>query len=303
MRPFSILTANGGTDTVSNIKNAFAVARNAYIDWITNPRMFLFLIVIMIMINSYVTPLLNVAKYGVNSPLNAFEAFLTVCCEPRIVSTIFSLFFIVLICDFPKTSANDTFVLVRTSKINWIAGQVLFAFFAAFSYIAVMFTAITLYTAPSSFFSNGWSTVTRVLDEDATLGTTFRLPAGVYSTMFNHSSPMDALFNSVVLMMLNFTALAMIILLFNLKGKKILGIVTAGTVVLCGWLFKNINSGVQWLFPMSHSMITCHNTSVIKLVPLWQSYVYFLIVLAAFIALAVMFIDKYSFRFNDSSNS
>lgn len=286
----------------SDIKKVFAIARNAYFDWITNPRMFIFFFVVMVMINSYITPLVNCAKYGVQSPLNSFEGFLAVCSDSRVVGTIITLVFIVLICDFPKMSANDTFVLVRTSKTTWILGQSLFAFFAAFSYIAALFIAVTLYIAPFSFLTNGWSTVTRALAEDAGIALEYGVSAGVYEQMFNHSRPLDALINTIVLMTLSFTMTAMIIFLFNLKGKKILGIVTAAAITAAGLLLINLKNEVQWIFPMSHSMIVMHNTTVIKLVPLWQSYAYFLVLLAALVALAVMFIDRYSFRFNDESN-
>lgn len=284
------------------IKRVFAVARNAYIDWITNPRMFLFFFAAMVVINSYITPLPECAQAGVNSPLNIFEGFLSLCSNTHIISTIFSLLFIVLICDCPKMSANDTFVLVRTSKKSRIAGQIIFAFFASLTYITALFAVITLYTAPHSFFTNAWSTVTRTMDGDKDMAREFGVVAPIYSNMFNHSHPVDALINSVALMTLSLTVIALIILLFNLKGQKILGIVAGISLVATGYTLISMRHITQWLFPMAHSMIVTHNTPVIKTIPLWESYAYFFAVIAALTALAVMFINKYSFRFNDSSN-
>lgn len=287
----------------SDIKKAFIIARNAYFDWVTNPRIFLFFLAVMVIINSYITPILNYARNGAASPLNIWEGFLSICSDARVVGTILILVFLVLMCDFPKMSANDTFVLIRSSKTTWVMGQTLFAFFAALSYVAALCLVVSLYTAPFSFFKNGWSIPVRLLSEaESSVVNQYGISACVYKNVFNHTRPMDALFHSIVLMTLALMALAMIILLFNLKGKKMIGVVTAAVVTVVGYTLLFLKSDFQWLFPLSHSIINSHNTSVMKVVPLWQSYVYFFIVLAAFIALAAVFIDKYSFRFNDSTN-
>ena len=122
------------------VRKILSTARTEYVKWITNPRMII-LGVMLIFINDFaVSPLLKNAE-DMNSPLNILEPFIAVA-NSQLLILIIPAVYLTLISDFPRTDGNTLFFLLRTGKLNWLLGQVLFVIMTIFTFVGVVFAGM-----------------------------------------------------------------------------------------------------------------------------------------------------------------
>lgn len=116
-----------------SVRKILSVGKTEYVKWIANPRITLF-IAMNIFVYDYATKVLIDNAERMGKPLNILEPFITIC-NSNILLFIMPIIFLALISDFPKTDGNSMFYMIRTGKINWVLGQLLFAIMSSVSYV------------------------------------------------------------------------------------------------------------------------------------------------------------------------
>jgi hypothetical protein len=192
-----------------------------------------------------------------NQPINILEPFIAVGNSGFIV-LILPIVFITLLSDFPKTDGNSMMVLIRTGRINWFIGQLVFALMSIITFMLLLLVSTMISVSSHAFFANGWSLVATDYDyyfpEEAGTVASSLLPANLYNQM----SPYQAACGTALFLMLYFMLLASILLCFRVYKHKRLGFFTNGILIAVGAALCSLKTPFMWALPMAHSIIWLH---------------------------------------------
>lgn len=278
-----------------SLHKILSVAKTEYIKWITNPRMII-VIVMMVFIKSVaIDPLLeNSAE--MNSPLNMLEPFIAVG-NSGLVLLILPIVYMTLMSDFPKVDGNAIFYMIRTGKVNWLIGQILFSISAIITYISAVLIGSILPLFGKAFWANGWSLVTKqyeILFPEKAGGIAAEL---LPKSLYNQLPPFSAAIQSYILIALYLFALSLIMILFYLFGAKVLGTLTNGAIISIGVALTSIKTSAMWLLPMANTIIWLHHTSYFRepIKPISYSYIYFVVLILVLLILCIFAVRKSNF--------
>lgn len=94
-----------------SLKQIFSVFKREYTEWITNPRMLVCLVVLVMIREIVILPLKNYA-FTLAQPINALEPVIAVA-NSGIMLLLIPLVYLVIMADFPRVSGNTYFYLLR----------------------------------------------------------------------------------------------------------------------------------------------------------------------------------------------
>lgn len=277
-----------------SLRKILSVAKTEYIKWVTNPRMILFVAMITFVYDYIVKVLIeNSDKMG--KYINVIEPFIAIGNSPFLLFVI-PIIFLALISDFPKSDGNSMFYMIRTGKVNWMLGQLLFAIYAGVSYIVAIFAVSCLCIMKKAYIYNAWSdVVTKYFiefpDEKNIISEL------INERLYNNLLPNQALLHTSVLVIFMIIIIALVQLLAFSYSKKILGLLLNITV-LCVGIGSTIFEGViKWVFPVSNAITWMHYDDIFKkpVVPIVNSYMYFGIILLVLIIWNIFAIKRYDF--------
>lgn len=277
-----------------SLRKILSVAKTEYIKWVTNPRMILFAAMI-IFVYDYIVKVLIENSDKMGKYINVIEPFIAIGNSPFLLFVI-PIIFLALISDFPKSDGNSMFYMIRTGKVNWMLGQLLFAIYAGVSYIVAIFSVSCLCIMKKAYIYNAWSDVTtkyfiKFPDEKNILSEL------INARLYNNLLPNQALLHTSVLVIFMIIIIALVQLLAFSYSKKILGLLINITV-LCVGIGSTIFEGViKWFFPVSNAITWMHYDDIFKkpVVPIVNSYMYFGIILLVLIIWNIFAIKRYDF--------
>lgn len=278
-----------------SVNKILAVTKTEYIKWICNGRMFLLVILWVFMKECAIEPLLE-RSVKMNQPLNFIEPFLAVG-NSGIMVLILPLVYLTLISDFPRVDGNTILFLPRVGRYNWLIGQILFAVCSFHSFLLFVLAGSVLPVMNKAFVYNGWSLV--VSDYEVQ----FPESAGSYASelipknLYNQMPPYKAAIMTYLFLTVYMMILAMIMILFQIWKKKILGFFFCGAVITFGTAFCAIKSSLMWLFPMAHSILWLHYSDYHRkmLMSLEGSAGYFCLWIAILVITCFMSIKRMNF--------
>lgn len=277
-----------------SLRKILSVAKTEYIKWLTNPRMILFAAMI-IFVYDYIVKVLIENSDKMGKYINVIEPFIAIGNSPFLLFVI-PIIFLALISDFPKSDGNSMFYMIRTGKVNWMLGQLLFAIYAGVSYIVAIFAVSCLCIMKKAYIYNAWSDVTTKYfiefpDEKNIISEL------INARLYNNLLPNQALLHTSVLVIFMIIIIALVQLLAFSYSKKILGLLLNITV-LCVGIGSTIFEGViKWVFPVSNAITWMHYDDIFKkpVVPIVNSYMYFGIILLVLIIWNIFAIKRYDF--------
>ncbi len=277
------------------LSTVWFVARSEYVRWVTDPRMIIVLIMLVV-INGLVTqPLMDRAeKFG--APLNLFEPFIAVTNSPILLLLIPSVFF-VLMSDFPSSSSNMYFLINRTGKLKWLAGQLLFALMAAVSFVAVIFIGTSLFALPNSFIGSDWSDVTRLymshFPQEYDSFVSQLLPPNLYNQVYLY----ETLPATCSLLVLYLFSICSMLLVFKMLKLKTAGLLASVAVLGAGVTAFSAYSALMWIFPTANMVVWVHFQEILaaQVFPLWASYLYFAVFIVVMVTLGALALKKTNF--------
>lgn len=279
-----------------SLKKSFSVAKTEYLKWATNSRMIIILVMFVFIKTVVIEPLTERCA-DINMSLNILEPFISVC-NSGLVLLIIPLVYITLISDFPRTDGNTLFFIVRTGKLNWFIGQIIFFFFSVVSFIGSIFIGTTVLILNKGFWGNRWSDVVTRYDK------LFPEKAGGFASelitpnLYNHMTPFEAAFKSYLLVILYMFILALILLLFNCLKIKFAGLITAGSVIAIGTALCALKSKYMWYTPMANSIIWIHNKIYFReeIKDITYSYFYFAVLIITLIGISLTCLNKLTYE-------
>ena len=277
-----------------SLRKILSVAKTEYIKWVTNPRMILF-VAMIIFVYDYIIKVLIENSDKMGKYINVIEPFIAIGNSPFLLFVI-PIIFLALISDFPKSDGNSMFYMIRTGKVNWMLGQLLFAIYAGVSYIVAIFAVSCLCIMKKAYIYNAWSdVVTKYFiefpDEKNIISEL------INARLYNNLLPNQALLHTSVLVIFMIIIIALVQLLAFSYSKKILGLLLNITV-LCVGIGSTIFEGViKWVFPVSNAITWMHYDDIFKkpVVPIVNSYMYFGIILLVLIIWNIFAIKRYDF--------
>ena len=264
------------------LRKIWGVARTEYIGWITNPRIIILGVLLIFIKTLAIDPLAARAeKFG--DTMIVFEPYIAVG-NSGALTLFMPLVFLVLLSDYPKLGGNSMFYISRTGKKNWLCGQIIFLIMAIITFICAVFLASMLFSG--GHFGTEWSEAVRKY--------TARFPneAGNFdshllpSNLYNQIPMMRAIGQTSVLLAAYLLALALIIYLLKILFSSSAGLAGALLVMALGTATTSLYSPIKWAFPTANTIIWLHYTEILSepIYPMWASFLYFGILLAALIA-------------------
>ena len=280
----------------SLLRKSILTARTEYIKWITNPRMLIALMLVVVIRSLAIVPLLERAE-KMGEPMNIFEPIIAVGNSGMLVMFMPAVF-LVLMSDFPVIEANSLVYAARSGKKSWFWGQIFFMTSSILTYLCGLFVLVGICSASKSFIGLEWSESTRYyvfrFPEDIDSFAASLLPPNLYNQV-----PLGmTLFYTFSLLFLYLFSLMLIIMLFKLLQCRSVGIFVAFFVVACGVVTCAVKTDAMWAFPMANSIIWLHYTEILRepIYPIWASYLYFAVLIAILLIANRKLLNKINFE-------
>ena len=221
-----------------------------------------------------------------------------------------SLLLILLFSDMPFLGVGVPYYLMRTNRIKWMAGQVLYICLATFLYMSFVLVSSIVICAKNAFPGNMWSETGAILGYSPA-GKAVALPSTV-KTM-EMSTPYECMMTIFLLMLLYTLLCVFIMFVLNIRKGKFWGIGGVFTFSIYGFLlnpqlFKDAlkltdeqmyiaNVATGWGSPLQHATYHMHNFGYDLLPRLWMTYsIYGVLILTCFL-IAFFSMKRYNFRF------
>ncbi len=279
-----------------NARKIVLHARMEYSLWLTNPRMSI-LLVLLVLIHSMVIQPLAQAGGQIGVRFHLLEP-LAALCNSTLILLILPLGFLILMAGFPRMDRGFLLQLYRVGRLNWVLGELLYLCMAAGTYLGVVLLGTALCSLPyAPITSPGWSAVATdyvdILGESALKSAIALLPKNLYQQM----GPGAAVAGSFLLLFLCLVLMGAILLAASLLRINSLGIAVDAALLLVGAGFVILDSPWMWGFPCAHALIWLHYNPYFRtpVCPLWVSGLYFLLGAALMTTLACVTAKQRSF--------
>ena len=257
------------------VHQIFCVASVEYKRWITSTKMLLLLLITVYMKQQLIEPLLELTD-NTGGCLQVFEPGIAFMGSSNMMFFL-PLIYLLVMGDFPRQDSSTIFVMNRVGKKGWFWGQLLFGIMAAGTVLTGMILVITLWCVGRLNWNNGnWSdAVTKYYQE---VGSDFKFNL-ITGRIYNQTNPVPAFFHSFCLVFLMLFMLSVLLLLFTVCGKKMLGFGICGFGAVVGNSLAIFETRpLMWFFPMAHTQIRLRHELLFdgESVSLYGSYIYFL---------------------------
>lgn len=294
-KTYTFKELNKKSDTNMSIKQSFQIATSEYVKWIKNPKITLIFMMLIFIYDMFVSKMIS-ASSELNTNICFFEPFIAVC-NSIILILVIPAMYLGIMGDFPRVDGNSMFYLLRTGKINWIAGQIIFSIMTAITYMFFVFIGIT---APAVFkceYKNSWSDVTTKYIKYFPEKSENIVAKLIDGRLYNNILPLKAVIMTFTLMVLYMVLINMILMVGFTIGKHSVGIVVSAALICISCASVEFNTGLKWFLPTANVLPWQHYDEIYKkhIFNMSYSYTYFIILIIVLSILSSILIDNYDF--------
>lgn len=248
------------------------VFRVEYLQWITNPKLLMFVVLLVFIRELVILPILRAAQL-METPINMWEPCIAVG-NSGIILLFLPVFYIMLMSDFPKLNNNMFYFIPRVGRKNWFAGQLLFQAAAAATYLLIIIVSTLLQVMHNAYSLNGWSLVaTRFSASEfaSQVDMANLIPLNLYYQM----PPLKAFAYTYILLFLYLSLWSCVMLIGFMFGKKVWSFLLSIIIIAAGMGFVALRSSYMWFFPSAHAILWVHCQSYYRkfIFPPWLSLV------------------------------
>ena len=279
---------------MNKIKTIWNLSRMELMQLMRSTKMII-LALFAIFINIQIITPLRALSITMQHKLSIFEPFAAIG-NSGVVVLILPLFFITMMADFPREGESRYFYQIRCSKRTWVMGQIVYGVECSILLTVFVFAASILlsldFISWSPDYSYAVTSYVALFPERAGEYVVQLIPENLYNQI-----PLSvAVVHTALLLILYFTMLAMLILVFSLVKKKIAGLFLDGIIILLGTIACAGRMAYMWVFPMAHTITWLHYAEYQSkpVLPLCDSYLYFSVINAAFIVLSIIISKRYN---------
>lgn len=153
---------------------------------------------------------------------------------------IFTLPVVLLFCSAPFTDRNQTFVFMRTGRIKWLCGQILYIIIASAVYYLFIIAVSLLLTVFFGGFSLEWGKTLTMLATSQNLGWGGALSVDASYMVITFFTPLQAVWFTFLLSWLGAVFIGLTIFAFNLiSGTRYVGVFAASFFVALSSMVAN----------------------------------------------------------------
>ena len=239
-----------------SVRAMFLCVRISLSKLVTNPKTYVLRAVMLVFHYYSYAHLASIARhYGVSVTPWVFPFYMS---NPQML-VIYGGLCILLFCDAPFLDAYSQFVIARTGRRTFIAGQMLYIVVAAFLFTVSMLLMSLLYILPVMEWSLDWGTLLNTLAQGEVnvreqVGVS--LSIGVSEELVTLVTPVRATATAFVCMWLVTAFLGMVMSFFNVVVKKMSGIAVVGVLEVLSyfsvyWGAMTIGTWLVFISPVS----------------------------------------------------
>jgi len=203
---------------------------------------------------------------GLSQYVSAIDVSITPWVFPHILSNptvimVYGCFVTLLFCDAPFIDKYMPFVVIRSGRLNWLLGQLMYIILSGLIFTMLFFVVSLIALIPNLSFSLEWGTVLKTLSINPEAAFDYRVMIFVNENIIRMFSPLKALFISLGLFWLVSVFIGVLIFCFNGVIRKMSGLVAAGTLVFISYFSVYLGSllfgiGIYYFSPLSWSSIS-----------------------------------------------
>lgn len=157
----------------------------------------------------------------------------------------YGAFTLLLFCDAPFIDNHTPFIIIRSGRLSWLNGQILYIGMASFIYTMFFLFASISVLLPNLVFSKDWGIIVKTLVADSSAGAKYNLALTIFfnEIIIKNFTPLQATLISCGLFWLTTVFTGLVIFTCNLLIGKASGLFAAGSLVCLTYF-----SGVQGRF-------------------------------------------------------
>lgn len=270
-----------------SIKAVFQITKSEYRRMITDPRNIVVLSMYLVFYEMILKTLIQMGQ-KMGKPIQILEPFLALC-SSEAVMIMLPLVFIIIISDFPRTDHNFRFYIIRAGKLNWMLGQMAYAFLASVTYMAAAVLMTGILALPYSYTGNAWSGVAtkyHLMFPEEVESMVYNL---INARLYNQTMPAEAFFHTFFLYCLYLFLLSVICFAAFMFCRRTAGILISGIIIIIGEVLTDSSNAAAWYMPTAHAVVWKHFDMVFRRTayPISCSYLYFVSLIAAGIVIVL----------------
>ena len=267
---------------------------------------FLFCVVLCFLLSNKVTRF--AASCG--TTMQIAEAFVWTFDDSKAIM-LASMLLILMLGDMPFLDADTPYFLSRTSRREWLTGQVIYIISCAFIYCTAVLAITSLLCMRTSFVGNKWSATAAMLGFTRA-GASIAVPAFVRTMEI--TTPYECMAVIFALMSAYTLVLVLLMLFMSIRFSKSAGVVSAFGLSLYGYLLTpdfvktvfgipedrmyRANLILGWISPLNHASYHMHNFGYDRLPTLWQTFAIMIGICVLLYLLSLRAIRRYNFNFS-----
>lgn len=177
---------------------------------------------------------------------------------------VYGSFTLLLYCDAPFMDNHTPFVIVRSGRLAWLGGQLIYIIVAGLIYTFYFMLISILVLAPNLTFANDWGIILKTLAANPSAGSQHNLVLTVFinEAIVQQFSPLQAMLISLGLFWLTTVFTGLLMFTVNLATGRSGGLFVAGALV-CMTYFAGIQGRFvfgEWISLLSPlSWASMHN--------------------------------------------
>lgn len=269
------------------IRKALIACRERTVNWLWNGKQIIVLLFLCMLANYAVTPLKRLAQVS-GQPMQLWEPFLSAANSKYLFSGILCGF-LVLCSDYNSMDNAKKYLIHRTGKKVWFAGNILFGAVSAVIYLFEVAVVFTVWGCSTAYVENGWSLLMRNYDSAySQMGRQMGVICMVSERIFHHFTPRGAMIANLlsivgILLMLHF-----IIIITGMIGHMQAGMLVDGVVILSGLMLIWVNHPLQNFHPLGKALLYTLNEQVLKSESILSVYIYDIVINLVIIAVGAI---------------
>jgi hypothetical protein len=276
---------------MDSVRKSFRISINNVRKWGANPRIYILAILLFIFVWTFIRPILDFSR-SVNYKVTPWLF-------PYLTNYYFSQMLIMigivfLFCDAPFMDSGQPYLILRSGRMTWGLGQVLYIMVGTAIYLLFVTIVSIMILAPNLFFSNSWGKVLGTLAQtDAARQFKISIPIS-YAIQAQYTA-VQAFFLSFLLEWCACVMLGLIIYITNAYFKRTFGAIVGVSFVLFDTVISNAGIGLfpYYFSPVSMARLTVLDPSGISTHPTnLYAYIFYTIGILLLSIIAILSMQK-----------
>lgn len=231
-----------------SLKCVFSICAQNMRKWQTDYRVWCIALLAIVMTGIYVDDMHRISDVlGIKIPIWIFP-FLYSQFHTKLI---FTLPVVLLFCNAPFTDRNQTYIFMRSGRMKWLCGQILYIITASAAYYLFLFVISLLFTVFSGELSLDWGRMLNTLAISTGAAQSANAPyIEIPYVIIRFFNPLQAVWFTFLMSWLGGIFLGLLIFFCNLvSSTRAVGVLIASALVIVCSAVKN--EGLRDLMPFS----------------------------------------------------